>query len=54
MDAVALMCGLVWTNIAALVELGITAGYLDPDEASGVGLSAKGQRWYERDLPLRD
>lgn len=54
MDAVALMCGLVYVEIPALIEVGIVAGYLEDDEAGGVGLSSKGQRWYERDLLRQD
>ncbi len=47
-EAVALMSGLVWQEIPALIEVGITADYLvDDDGYCAVGLSAKGQRWYE-------
>ncbi len=54
-EAVALMCGLVWVEIAALTAVGIMAGYLDDDDGySAVGLSTKRQRWYERDLLRRD
>lgn len=53
MGAVALMCGVVWVDLPALIEVGITAGYLEEEEGA-VGLSAKGQRWYERDLMRRD
>ena len=54
-EAVALMCGLVWVEIAALIEVGITAGYLvDDDGYCAVGLSKRGQRWYERDLLQRE
>ncbi len=54
-EAIALMCGLVWVEIAALIEVGITAGYLDGDDGyCTIGLSAKGQRWYERDLLRRE
>ncbi len=49
------MCGLVWIDLPALIEVGITAGYLvDDDGHCAVGLSAKGQRWYDRDLLRRD
>ena len=54
MEVVALMCGRVWVDLPALIEVGIVAGYLDDDEASGIGLSAKGQRWYEEDLLRRE
>lgn len=40
--------GLIWVKIAALIEVGFTIGYLNADEDGAVGLSAKGQRWYER------
>ncbi len=53
-ETVALMCGVVWTDLAALIEVGITAGYLEAEDESAVGLSAKGQRWYERDLLRRE
>ncbi len=54
MEAFAQMCSLVWTDIAVLIEVGVTAGYLEDDAAGGVGLAAKGQRWYERDLLRRE
>ncbi len=53
-EAVALMCGNVWQEISALIEVGITAGFLEDDEYCAVGLSAKGQQWYERDLLRRE
>jgi len=52
-ETVGLMCGVVWTDLAALIEVGITVGYLEAQEFGGaLGLSAKGQRWYERGRPL--
>jgi len=54
MDAVALMCGMVYVDLPALIEVGIVAGYLEVDDVGGIGLSAKGQRWYERDLLRRE
>ncbi len=55
MDAVASMCGLVFDDIVTLIEVGITAGYLDDaDGYCTVGLSAKGHRWYDRDLLRRE
>ncbi len=47
------MCGIAWQEIPALIEVGISAGYLEDDETGGIGLSAKGQRWYERDMLRR-
>ncbi len=54
MEAVALMCGMVWMDMAALIEVGITVGYLDAEDDGAIGLTAKGQRWYERDLLRRE
>jgi len=54
MEVVALMCGLVWIDLPALIEVGIVAGYLDDDGAGGIGLSEKGHRWYDRDLLRRE
>ncbi len=54
MDAIPLMCGIVYVDLPALIEVGITAGYLEDDEAGGIGLSAKGGHWYERDLLRRE
>ncbi len=51
---IALMCGRVWVDLPALIEVGIVAGYLDNDGAGGIGLSEKGHRWYERDLLRRE
>ncbi len=54
MEVVALMCGIVWVDLPALIEVGIVAGYLDDDDNGGIGLSEKGQRWYEWDLLQRE
>ncbi len=54
MEVVALMCGLVWVDLPALVEVGIVAGYLDDDGAGGIGLSEKGHHRYDRDLLRRE
>jgi len=51
-ESVALMSGIVWVDLPALIEVGITAGFLEDDGSCAVVLSAKGQRWYKRD-PLR-
>jgi len=32
----------------------LVAGFLEGNEAGGVGLSAKGGRWYEHDLLRRE
>ncbi len=53
-ETLALMCGIVWQELPALIEVGIVAGYLEEDGYCAVGLSAKGQRWYERDLLRRE
>ncbi len=54
-ETLALMCGIVWQEIPALIEVGITAGFLEAEEfGAGIGLSAKGQRWHERDLLRRE
>ncbi len=53
-EVVALMCGIVWQELPALIEVGITAGFLEDDGYCAVGLSAKGQRWYGRDLLRRE
>jgi len=53
-EAVALMCGIVWQELPALIEVGISAGFLEGDGYCAVGLSAKGQRWYDRDLLRRE
>ncbi len=54
MEVVALMCGLVWIDLPALLEGGGVAGYLDDDGDGGIGLSEKGHRWYDRDLLRRE
>ncbi len=52
-EAVVLLCGLVFDDIVTLIAVGVTAGYLDDDDGyCTIGLSAKGQRWYERGCPL--
>ncbi len=53
-ESVALMAGLVYIELPALIEVGITVGYVEADDDGAVGLSAKGQRWYERDLLRRE
>ena len=53
-EAIAALAGMVSIELAPLIEVGIVAGYLEDDEAGGVGLSAKGQRWYGRDLLRRE
>lgn len=50
-EAIASLCGLVWVDLPALIEVGIVAGYLEDDDGyCTVGLSEKGRCWYERDL----
>jgi len=51
-ESAANRCGLVCDDIVTLIAVGITAGDLVDDGGyCAVGLSAKGQRWYERGCP---
>lgn len=42
---IAVMAGLVYVEIPALIQIGIVARYLEDDDIGDLGLSAKGQRW---------
>jgi hypothetical protein len=53
MDALALMAGLVYVEVPALIEVGIVAGFIEEGEAGEVALSAKGWRWWNRDNERR-
>jgi hypothetical protein len=54
MDAIALMAGLVYIEIPALIEIGVVKGYIEDGEAGEVALTAKGWRWWERDRERRE
>jgi hypothetical protein len=53
LDALALMAGLVYVEIPALIEIGIVKGFIEDGEAGEVALTAKGWRWWERDPERR-
>jgi hypothetical protein len=53
MDAIALMAGLVYIEIPALIEIGIVKGFIEDGEAGEIALTAKRWRWFERDRERR-
>jgi hypothetical protein len=52
-DALALMAGLVYMEIPALIEVGIVAGFIESGEAGEIALTAKDWRWWNRDHERR-
>ncbi len=54
MDAIPLMCGIVYVDLPALIEVGITASYLDDDADALRGGPQRHGRWYARDLLRRE
>jgi hypothetical protein len=54
MDVLAVVSGIAYVDLPALIAVGVTAGYLSEDEDDGaIGLTPKGWAWYTRDLDKR-
>jgi hypothetical protein len=54
MDALAIMSGIAYVDLPALIEVGITAGYIKDEENGEIGLTPKGWAWFTRDLEKRE
>jgi hypothetical protein len=54
MDALALVAGLVYIEVPALIEIGVVKGFIEDSEDGEVALTAKGWRWWERDRERRE
>lgn len=53
LDALVIMSGMILDELAPLIEVGITAGYIKDEENGEIGLTPKGWAWYTRDLEKR-